>query len=294
MSGGRPSTARVVAQAKVNLLLRVLGREAAGYHSIETIFQRLELGDVVTVRVGAGGRSLDCAGPAMPPDGLGPTERNLAWRAAVAYAEATGWPRGFEIEVEKRIPTGGGLGGGSADAGAVLRALDALSPAPLGARILELAAQLGADVPFMACDAPLALAWGRGERMLALPPLASRPVVLATPSFGISTADAYGWVAASRGPYLPAGTMLLPSALATWEGMAGVATNDFEPVVGVRHPEIPALVEVMRRAGATIAMMSGSGSTVFGVFDAPTGIEAPATLATTRSAERVAGVELGT
>ena len=259
------SVARVLAQAKINLYLRVLAREASGYHSIETLFQRLDWGDDVTVRL-ASGRSLDCTGPAIPPEGLGPTEKNLAFRAAVAYAEATGWPNGFAIEIEKRIPVGGGLGGGSADAGAVLRALDALAPAPLGPRLVEIASDLGADVPFMAIDSPLALAWGRGERMLPLTPLDSRPIVLLVPEFPVATAEAYGWVASGRGSYVPEATVLSPDTLATWEGLAAVATNDFERVVAGRHPRIAELVDELASLGALPAMMSGSGSTVFGIF----------------------------
>ena len=124
-------SARVTAQAKVNLALRILAREGSGYHQLETVFCRVDLGDRVTVRTGMRGRSLDCAGARMPAEGLGPVERNLAWRAAVAFAEAAGWPSGFAIELEKEVPTGGGLGGGSADAGAVRRALNAVAPAPL-------------------------------------------------------------------------------------------------------------------------------------------------------------------
>jgi 4-diphosphocytidyl-2-C-methyl-D-erythritol kinase len=125
--------ATVRAQAKINLYLRVLAREDGGYHQLETLMQRLALGDRVRVRVGPGvaGRTLDCRGPALPPGGLGPVERNLAYRAAVAFAEATGWPDAFAIAVEKEVPVGGGLGGGSADAGAVLRCLNALAPEAL-------------------------------------------------------------------------------------------------------------------------------------------------------------------
>ena len=143
--------ARVAAQAKVNLLLRVLAREDSGYHGIETIFLRLSLADDVVVRVGEDirGRSLDCDGDAIPEGGLGPAEDNLAYRAACAYGDATGWPSTFAIEVTKKIATGAGLGGGSADAGAVLRALDVMSPSPLGKRLAELAPSLGADVAFM-------------------------------------------------------------------------------------------------------------------------------------------------
>ncbi len=259
------TVARVLAQAKINLYLRVLAREASGYHSIETLFQRLDWGDDVTVRI-SGGRSLDCTGSTIPPEGLGPTEKNLAYRAAVAYAEATGWPNGFAIEIEKRIPVGGGLGGGSADAGAVLRALDALAPNPLGPRLVEIASALGADVPFMAIESPLALGWSRGERMLPLTPLESRPIVLLVPEFPVNTAEAYGWVAADRGTYAAEATVLSPDALATWEGLAALATNDFERVVARRHPRIAELVDELASMDALPAMMSGSGSTVFGIF----------------------------
>jgi hypothetical protein len=181
-------------------LLRVLAREASGYHQLETLFCRLELGDAVTIRTDVRGRSFDCTGDVIPPAGLGVTERNLAWRAAVAYTDATGWPNEWAIEIVKTIPVGGGLGGGSADAGAVLRCLNALAPSPLAVHeLLALAGPLGADVPFLCIDDPLALAWGRGERMLALPPLPSRAVTLVCFPFGVSTPDAYGWLDAAEG-----------------------------------------------------------------------------------------------
>ena len=294
--------ARVAAQAKINLRLRVLAREASGYHSIETVFLRLALADDVVVRVGddVRGRALECRGAAMPSGGLGAVETNLAYRAACAYGEATGWPDHFAIELTKHVPAGAGLGGGSADAGAVLRALEAMSPAPLGQRLVELAPLLGADVGFMTIDSPMALAWGRGERLLPLPVLASRPVVLVTPPFGVSTKDAYGWLARDRGDYEPCGTVLAPTDLDTWQGIEGVAINDFEEVVGRRHPEIAAMVESLRTAGASPAMMSGSGSAVFGIFADEGKAEAAATqlrrhefghVLLTRTADRVERVE---
>lgn len=292
-------TARVVAQAKVNLLLRVLGREVSGYHAIETVLLRLELGDEVRVRIGQG-RSIDCRGPGMPSEGLGAPESNLAYRAAVAYAEATQWPSGFAIEIEKRIPVGGGLGGGSADAGAVLRALDALSPRPLGTHLIELATPLGADVPFMTTEHAMALGWGRGERLLALPPLASRPVMLAIPPFAIGTGDAYGWLADSREGHVPRAAILDLAQLGSWNGIARLAMNDFHPVVAARQPVVAELADELRAAGAAIAMLSGSGSTVFGIFDET---EPPAAaslvrstghvVVATRTSERVATVALG-
>jgi 4-diphosphocytidyl-2-C-methyl-D-erythritol kinase len=262
------SFARVSAQAKVNLILRVLAREASGYHSIESVFLRLDLADDVTVSTAAG-RTLECHGPAIPSSGLGPTERNLAFRAAVAYADAVGWPSGFSIVVDKRIPVGAGLGGGSADAGAVLRALDALSPTPLGSRLIELASTLGADVPFMTIDSPMALGWGRGERLFPLHVLARRPVLVVVPDFSIATPEAYGWLSADRGSYEPVAQILSPESVATWESIVGVATNDFQRVVARRHPVIAELVDELKSANAVLALMSGSGSSVFGVFDDP-------------------------
>jgi 4-diphosphocytidyl-2-C-methyl-D-erythritol kinase len=260
------ATARVLAQAKINLYLRVLAREASGYHSIETIFQRLDWGDDVTVRL-APGRTLDVSGNSLPAEGLGPIEKNLAYRAAMAYADATGWPNGFAIEIDKRIPVGGGMGGGSADAGAVLRALDALSPSPLGRRLIELATGLGADVPFMTTEEPTVIAWGRGERMLPIGPLPSRPAVLIAPGFPIGTGEAYGWVAEARREYAPESALLSRDAVADWSGITKLAKNDFERVVARRHPRIAELVDELASFGAAPAMMSGSGSTVFGVFE---------------------------
>jgi 4-diphosphocytidyl-2-C-methyl-D-erythritol kinase len=259
-------TARVVAQAKVNLVLRVLAREASGYHSIETVFLRLDLGDVVQVRATASGRAVECAGPALPAAGVGPAEKNLAYRAAVAYQEATGWPAGFDIEVDKRVPVGAGLGGGSADAGAVLRCLDALAPQPLGRHLLEIAAPLGSDVPFMTLESPMALGWSRGERLHPVRPLEPRPVAVLKPSFSIATSDAYGWLAADRGEYAPLGAALDPDDLATWEAVSSIATNDFQRVVGWRHSVLLEMVDDLASRGALVSMLAGSGSAVFGVF----------------------------
>lgn len=257
--------AHVAAQAKVNLFLDVLEREPNGYHAIETAFLRIDLADDVVVRE-ATGRALDVSGPAVPAGGLGPTEKNLAYRAAAAYADASGWPSGFAIELVKRIPAGAGLGGGSADAGAVLRALDAISRRPLGARLTEIATTLGADVPFMALEEPMALASGRGERLKPIRALEPRAIVLAVPPFAIATADAYAWLDADRAALSVASRTAFAEPLATWEDAAASAHNDFGPVVARRHPEITAITERFRATGASIALLAGSGSTVFGIF----------------------------
>jgi 4-diphosphocytidyl-2-C-methyl-D-erythritol kinase len=274
--GSSGTTARTVAQAKVNLFLRALAREASGYHQLETLFCRLELGDDVTVRTGVRGRSLDCTGDAIPPAGLGLTERNLAWRAAVAYQTATGWPNDWAIEIVKTVPVGGGLGGGSADAGAVLRCLNALAPSPLAPNdLLSLAALLGADVPFLTADDALALAWGRGERMLALPPLPARAVTLVCFPFGVSTPDAFAWLDETERSARPRPERLSTETVTTWSGVARLAHNDFEAVVAPRHPAIERALAELRSQRAvasdssSIALLAGSGATVFAISEAP-------------------------
>lgn len=261
------AAATVEAQAKVNLRLRILAREAGGFHQLETLFLRVALSDTVRLRVTTGTRSLDVEG-VRAGDSLGPVEQNLAWRAAAAYADAGRWPGGFAIEIVKRIPVGGGLGGGSADGGAVLRLLDALAPQPMpAAGLLRIAAALGADVPFLSTDHAFALAWGRGERLLPLPPPPPRRLLLVVPPFAVGTADAYRWLADARGSAAspPEPALLALASLGDWEALASLATNDFQPVVAERHPEVAAIVTGLRAAGCPIALMSGSGSVVVGV-----------------------------
>jgi 4-diphosphocytidyl-2-C-methyl-D-erythritol kinase len=283
-------TARVEAQAKINLFLRILSREESGYHQLETLFQRIALADSVTVRAGGTTRSLDCRGAET-----GPVEKNLAWRAAVAFADAAGGPAGFAIEIEKRIPVGGGLGGGSADAAAVLRALNALAEKPLAQAALEsIAFSLGADVPYLLSEHALALGSGRGEKLFPLAPLPFRDVILAVPPFGVSSADAFGWFAAQKAARHSGTRATLPvGRTLEWRMIAALAANDLEGVVAAHHPEIARLRDTLRQRGAMLAQMSGSGSTVFGVFDAP----APAVsidgtrLLQTSTVEKVAPVE---
>jgi len=262
-------TVQVAAQAKVNLRLRILARETSGFHQLETLLLRLDLADTVRVRRTDASRTLDVAGDA-DPEAIGPVERNLAWRAAVAYSDVAGWSDGFAIELEKRIPIGGGLGGGSADAGAVLRAMDAMARKPMGEAALQrIALTLGADVPFLTSTHAYALAWGRGERLLALKAPPKRIVALIVPSFGVNTKEAYGWLESPRASSSPVGEVggiLKAAALSDWKRLLPLAVNDFEPVVITRHPMLAGLLDGLRGMGCAPAMMSGSGSVVFGVM----------------------------
>lgn len=252
--------ARMLAQAKINLALRVFGKQSDGYHSIETVFLRLDLGDDVEVRTTRGERSLRCfeMRDKRPED-------NLAYRAADLFANETGWPKGFEIEIKKNVPIGGGLGGGSADAAAVLLILNTLSSKPMSSeKLLELAGRVGSDTPFLASDYVMALSWGRGERLLRLKPLPSRDIQLFFPPFGIDTGEAYALLDAARGPYTGPGPELTTEMFLDWNSAARNSVNDFEPVMRRRHKEIDALLARGDRYGL-FYRMSGSGSTVFRV-----------------------------
>lgn len=262
------------AHAKINVLLRILAREASGYHTIETLFQRLALHDVVEVAVNDAPRALSCDGPSMPAGGLGAPEENLAWRAASAYCDAARWETGWQIAIDKQIPVGGGLGGGSADAAAVLRALEALCPTPMGrGALLELGGALGADVAFFVADLSRAWAWGRGDRLLPLTPLPPMPVTLVAFREGVHTGRAYGAFAAAREAR---GTGVRAAAYAadafeSWASLCALAVNDFEQVVPAMHagvaqvlPELRRLTDAVRASGhAACALLSGSGATCF-------------------------------
>ncbi len=255
--------ATVSAPAKLNLHLKILAREDTGYHGIETVFHKLTLADDVHLALRPpGDTEITCTVD------VGPPEQNLAFRAAQAFCRTTGWDTGFSIHITKRIPHGGGLGGGSADAAATLRGFNKLAPRPLSSvELLKLAAPLGADVPFLTSKAVMALAWNRGERMLPLAPLPERHVILVIPDFGINTAEAYRLID-DASPTQPVSPVALPqSTLAHWESLAAWSTNDFTTVVSRMHPAIAHNIDVLRKAGAIQANLTGSGSVVFGIFE---------------------------
>jgi 4-diphosphocytidyl-2-C-methyl-D-erythritol kinase len=260
----RADSVTTAAPAKVNLFLRILAREESGYHGLETLFCAVSLADTVTVRRGAPGIRLVADGGVD----TGPPERNLAVRAAERFHRELGEGAAVEIHLAKRIPSAAGLGGGSSDCAATLRALNALHGEPFGrAALLAMAIELGSDVPFFLCGSPLALAWSRGERLLALPPLPTRPVVIAHPGVAMATPDAFRRVAEKRGGgYQPQSRSLPIEQLTDWSAVAALAENDFQPVVAEQIPLIAEAVDALRDSGASVALMAGSGSSVFGVF----------------------------
>lgn len=259
--------AELRAPAKVNLVLRVLEREASGYHQVETLLCGIALSDRLRVErratpgVGLRVRS---------PWDVGPEEENLAVRAARTFlARVGGEEHGVDLRLEKEVPPGSGLGGGSSDAAAVLRAMNRLHGGPLASEeLLRLGSLLGADVSFFLGSSPLALGRGRGERIRSLPPLPARPVLLAVPPFRVSTSEAYGRLARSRqeGGAVPAGPILEVEHGESWERVAGAAENDFERIVFDLHPVLARVRDALAAAGAGPALLTGSGSALFGVF----------------------------
>jgi 4-diphosphocytidyl-2-C-methyl-D-erythritol kinase len=250
---------RVQAFAKINLSLHVLGRRDDGYHELRTIFQSIALFDTLTIRRIRGPFRLTCSDPALPLD-----ERNLVWRAADAIWKASGrrgQPRDVAIDLKKSIPVAAGLGGGSSDAAAAMRALASIWRVERR-RLPSLASALGADVAYF-LEGGTVLGLERGDLLFPLRDQPRMAVVLVLPGFGVNTADAYGWLDADR---------RRPSeAFARSE-----AGNDLEAVVAKRHPEIARIVAALRRAGADHAAMSGSGSAVFGLFKAAAAANAAA------------------
>jgi 4-diphosphocytidyl-2-C-methyl-D-erythritol kinase len=271
-SSARPVRAAAVAleaPAKVNLALRILEREPSGYHRLETYFQTLELADRVLVELrDAEGITLEVSG-----EDAGPVSDNLVVRAARAFTEEARVDPALHIRLEKRIPAGAGLGGGSSDAAATLRALaDLLGELP-GERFGELAAALGSDVPFFLCGSPLALGSGRGERLTPLTPLPSAPVILALPRVHVSTAAAYAALdrrreQAGRGQSSSSAKAPAPltAELSSWESVERLAHNDFEALVCADHPEVARARDALRATGARFVLLSGSGAAVFAVY----------------------------
>jgi 4-diphosphocytidyl-2-C-methyl-D-erythritol kinase len=252
------------ARAKINLHLAVHARRPDGYHALTTIFQTIALADTLTIVEHDGPFTLRCPGGDAPEDGS-----NLVVRAARALAETLGRPEpaGLLVTLDKQVPTQAGLGGGSADAMAALRLLCAIWGVPPDRDLLaRVGGRLGSDVPFFAWGGT-ALGVGRGDAITTLPQLPVLACAIVRPPFGVATADAYRWLAEARiAPPGVAAPFQPPARREEWLARLPACRNDFEPVVAARHPEIAEAAAALRGAGAVLAMMSGSGSAVYGLF----------------------------
>jgi len=254
---------RVAAHAKVNLFLRILARETSGFHQIETAFALLELADELVVRRTDSGVTLEVSGP-----DLGPSDENLAVRAARLVLDATGNHFGVAITLAKRIPVRAGLGGGSSDGAAALHAVNMLAGNAVPRHeLLHFAAKLGADVAFFAGGAALALAWGRGERQFRMPPPPSLPALVAVPPIQVATPDAYAWWDEQNRSPAPRGPVNLDAdALSTWGSIGRLGGNDFETVVFGKRPELRSLYQRVAETGPVWVRLCGSGSAVAAVY----------------------------
>lgn len=270
--------------AKINLFLAITGRRSDGFHELLSVVAPLDWGDTLRVEA-AESFSLVCDDPAVPVDGS-----NLVLKAAEAFRAATGWRSGAKFVLEKRVPAGAGLGGGSSDAAAALRALNRLAGEPLkNAELADVAARVGSDCALFLHGGPVVMR-GRGERVEALAEAATarlrgRSVIVFKPAFGISTGWAYRQMATGApASYLPAADA--EARLAAWAAGKAPAEellfNNMEAAAFRKFPALPALLDRLRRDFGLRPRMSGSGSACFALLES--GADEPAIAAAIRHA----------
>ena len=277
------------APAKINIFLKILGKRADGYHEIISWMQKLTLYDTITLHRISSGISLQCSSPDVPLD-----QNNLVCKAAQYFFQETSLQGGVDIVLEKRIPVAAGLGGGSSDAAAVLKGLNVLYDAGLSVdEMMRMGKALGADVPFFVSDYPSAWAAGIGEKLEKNECMPDYWIILVNPGFSVSTKWVYHNFALTsavnpdtltrftevfdapfekRGALLTSALDMLLDGQSKMNGFSrhfwpATLYNDLEKVTSSRYPEISEMKERLLQAGACGALMSGSGPTVFAVFD---------------------------
>lgn len=252
------------AYAKLNLTLDVLGKREDGYHDLQSVMQTISIRDDIEIDVGTGKPwRLLCSDETLPAD-----ERNLAWKAADVFCRTMNRnPDGLEIRIVKRIPSGAGMGGGSADAAAVLRALNRHYGEPLSVLALaELGAQVGSDVPFCVLGGT-AMVEGRGERLRKLPNMPDCIFVVCKPDFSVSTPELYEKIDRVAIPQRPDNRAMETALLAGDLGaVAENLCNVFDPVVTSEHLELNYIKSICHSYGALNQQMTGSGSAVFAIL----------------------------
>ena len=253
-----PIPLRRRAPAKVNLGLHVLRHRADGFHDVETVLLPIAWEDALSVAPAVGFR-FTCSDPSLPAD-----ERNLCVRAALALAGHAGVEPHGALHLEKRVPHGAGLGGGSSDAAHTLRLLAEHWRLDVPAADLhEIAAALGSDVPFFLHDGPM-LATGRGEILEPLDYALPYALAVVMPPVTVGTAEAYGLVRPDNRGRVDLAAVVRSNDLDRWRA---ALVNDFEAPILARHPEIADAKRMLEEAGAGYASLSGSGAAVFGVFE---------------------------
>lgn len=250
--------------AKINLSLDILGKLPDGYHSVEMIMQQIPLYDDVSVTVDNGnGISLSCNNPDVPTD-----NKNTAYKAAQLFLEKTGLSASIKIHINKSIPAAAGMAGGSTDAASVLKLLNKAFDFPLSdGEVLELCLKIGADVPFCYIGG-CALSQGIGEVLTPISPLKNAHLVIAKPQFSVSTKWVYENFKMENVEKRP-DTKSVIQAIAeeNIENLSKHSANVLESVTENQYPVISEYKKLLNESGAVFSMMSGSGPTVFGIFD---------------------------
>ena len=260
---------RIPAFAKVNLRLDILGKRPDTYHELRTIFQTISLHDELKLRDSkASGICLNIQGSESLS--LEPVRKNLVYAAVDSLRRELEIRSGVEIDLRKKIPAGRGLGGGSSDAAAALRGYLRLIrrnvPAP---RLMEIAASLGADVPFFLFGGR-ALGIGRGDEIYPLPDVPKLTLLIVSPKdIHVPTPDAYRWLKAPALTKNRSTSKLWEFCSLCWSAQGSGLSNDFERPVFQRHPQLAQIKRALLQRGATEASLAGSGSAVFGVFPSP-------------------------
>ncbi len=257
---------RIAAPAKINLHLRVYRRGGDGFHGLRSIFQAISLADEVIVRSLKKSNSIEILG-----DFDCPVEKTTFYKAILAWRRATGDTQGFRIEAQKHIPSGGGLGGGSSDAAAALRAFNFLSESPLDtAQLALLGAEVGSDVPFFLYGAA-ALVSGRGEIVEPIQARSDFGLLLCEPGFPSATPAAFALLDKERPDDSAEPDPAVARLLEAYYGppAAWPFINSFEGPLFARYPVLGACFDALKQAGALFVRMSGSGSTLLGVFAGP-------------------------
>jgi 4-diphosphocytidyl-2-C-methyl-D-erythritol kinase len=250
----------VKAYAKINLGLHIVGKRQDGFHNIETVFHRINLFDEINIE-NSFDISISCTDITIPSD-----NNNLCWKAAELLRKELGMAKGVRIGITKNIPTGAGLGGGSSDAAAVLLALPLLWEIDVKRPIIEnLALRLGSDVPFFLQNSS-AYAEGRGEVLKTIDLALPYWIVLIHPNIHLSTPWAYNRLAEKRNGLFPVRPNMAEQFSADPIRAVLESENDFEEIVFEEHPKIEKIKKQLKDLGAAVSLMSGSGSSMFGLF----------------------------
>ncbi|MBU1083794.1 MAG: 4-(cytidine 5'-diphospho)-2-C-methyl-D-erythritol kinase [Candidatus Omnitrophota bacterium] len=254
------------APAKLNLYLKVLSEMTDGYHGIETLFERIDLCDKISIGIKNNSRNIVWCSDKNIPSG----PQSLMGKCISLFKKASGCEKFFEIRIEKHIPVSAGLGGGSSDAAAVLKGLNSITNNPLSKKdLITIGKGLGADIPFFLHDHSFAFGRGRGDEIEPASATAKIAHILVNPPFGVSTKHIYDRVKAltltnTKGVDKMFNVFLEKKDI---NAMAKNICNDLQPIALKEFPLLEKVFAEIREAGAKGVLLSGSGPTVFGIFD---------------------------